>query len=453
MSDSKVVSINSSKSKKSDTKKADIIISMAEALHPTCKFLGVSLRGVGYDVRLIEATDGSRRWVKANEDKVVKKIDPTAIANKLSSTLFGVFPHIYDLSSKDLKEVMAVAENIAEHLDVKGGDEKLILLEDDIFPVLFKSSEGWTWHRLPYDPSLDDDEAREFWTTEVFPRFKKNLTPFLAWCGSLFDPDSPRVLCPWLYGEGASGKGTLAMFIMQCMGNAGTTVDPEHLSFDKFALEALEGKRFAFVDETPAKLPTSAKFKRLTGERIQLVNRKGVKAVPMRVDAKFMFASNHFPTIKSGKEFARRIMPVPFEAIDGVIVRNKEDVIKLMHKHAAFFWGMAIMAYSKNPELDDYDVSDIVEYQEDMTEIIDLWIQRNIKLDTNSYFPMRTAIDAANRDRLDWYTIKRHLEEKYNVKSESRKVNEASFKCLLKCTWIGPQNFGNFVENEPEIEF
>lgn len=453
MSDSKVVSINSTKSKKSDPKKADIIIAMAAALHPTEEFLGVSLKKKGYDVRLIEATDGSRRWVKASNSKVVSKIDPTAIANKLSSTLYSVFPHIYDLTSKDLKEVMAVAENLAEHLDEKSEGENLLLLEDDIYPVMFQSTEGWTWHRLPYDPCLDDEEAREFWTTEVFPRFKKNLTPFLAWCGSLFDPNSPRVLCPWLYGEGASGKGTLAMFIMQCMGNAGTTVDPEHLSFDKFALESLEGKRFAFVDETPAKLPTSSKFKRLTGERIQLVNRKGVKAVPMRVDAKFMFASNHFPTIKSGKEFARRIMPVPFEPIDGVIVRNKEEVIKLMHKHAAFFWGMAIMAYNKNPELADYDVSDILEYQEDMTEIIEMWIQRNMKLDTNSYFPIRTAIDCAARERLDWYKVRMHLKEKYNVKCESRKIGEANFKCLLKCTWIGPQNGGNFEEKEEEIEF
>jgi phage/plasmid-associated DNA primase len=287
--------------------------------------------------------------------------------------------------------------HIGEHYDDVSEGEKLIIPEDDIAPVLFKSDNGWTWHRLAYDPDDSDQDAAEFWETELFPRFKTNKEAFLSWCGSLFDANSPRVLCPWLYGEGASGKGTLAMFLMQCMGRAGTTVDPEHLSFDKFALEALEGKRFAFVDETPAKLPTSSKFKRLTGERIQLVNRKGQKAVPMRVDAKFMFASNQFPQIKSGKEFARRIMPVSFEAISGVVERNKEDVIKLMHKNAAYFWSKAMGEYRRNRELSNYDVSEIIEYQEDMNEIIDLWIQRNIKLDAISYFPTLTAIDGASR--------------------------------------------------------
>jgi hypothetical protein len=109
--------------------------------------------------------------------------------------------------------------------------------------------------------------------------------------------------------------------------------------------------------------------------------------------------------------------------------------------------------YSKNKELDDYDVSEIIEHQEDMTEIIEMWIQRNMKLGVESFFAIRTAIDAAGRDRLDWYAIRKHLKEKYNVKCESRKINDVSFMCLLKCSWIGPQNYGNFVEKEEEIDF
>jgi hypothetical protein len=453
----KVVSINSHKSKKkdgsSDAKKSDVIIELSKILHPEQNFKGISLRKLDFDVRLIQDTKGGRRWVKVSADRVVTIIDPEAIAFKLAASVFGIFPDVFDLSSKDLKEIMTIAMHIGEHYDEVSEGEKLIILENDIVPVLFKSSPGWTWHRLPYDPDASDLESKEYWETEMFPRFKKNFKPFMAWCGSLFDPNSPRVLCPWLYGEGASGKGTLAMFLMQCMGDAGTTVDPEHLSFDKFALESLEGKRFAFVDETPSKLPTSAKFKRMTGERIQLVNRKSIKAVPMRVDVKFMFASNHFPTIKSGKEFARRIMPVPFEAIDGVIERNKEEVIKLMHKHAAYFWGIAMEEYNKNRELADYDVSEILEYQEDISEIIDMWIQRNMTVSHGSFFPVRLAIDGAGRDRLDWYTVRKHLREKYNVKCEPRKVKGVSFMCLLGYSWIGCQNASNFVEKEEEIDF
>lgn len=438
MSDGKVVSINSAKGKKQKEQKAtkgDLIIEASAALHPGCDFQGVSLRNNGLDVRLMELRNGARRWVRVTDDQVVALVDEEAIANKLASALFSVFPQEYNLSSKDVKEIIAVAVQLAETRD-NISTEVAVIPDTEISPVLFKSQTGWTWHRLPYDPDTGDTEAAAYWETEVMPRFKKNRDAFLAWCGSLFDANSPRVLCPWLYGEGSSGKGTMAMFIMQSMGPAGTTIDAEHLSFDKFGLEALEGKRFAFIDEAPPKMATSAKFKRITGERIQLVNRKGVKAVPMRIDAKFMYASNNFPTIKSGKEFSRRIMPVPYEAID-VVQRNKEEVIKLMHKHASYFWGRAVEEYNKDKELANYDKSEIEEFQEDENETLDIWIAQNIVFKTSSFFPVRTLVDAAAASKMDYHKLRIRLRDFYKVNTDTRKINGAGVRCFLGVSWKG----------------
>jgi len=165
-----------------------------------------------------------------------------------------------------------------------------------------------------------------------------------------------------------------------------------------------------------------------------------------------MFASNQFPSIKSGKEFARRIMPVPFDAINGVIVRNKEDVIRLMHKHAAYFWGIAMEEYNKNKELANYDVSEILEYQEDMNEIIDLWIQRNIGIGNDTFFPIRDAMVAADRDRLDWHKVHTRLKEIYKVKSDTRYFKGVPFKCLLKCSWKG-RDFSTFSPEKEDFRF
>lgn len=445
--------------------KGVIIAEFARAIHPVQISGEACLKNIQQipnDLRFVQV-EGSLQYVKHIGDGVLK---PITIEDAASAFACSLGHLCIDYGTKDFMEMAKLAklsapayerEAIEKCQDISnyGSMEflPLIIPDEDVAPVRFLSEYGWTWHRLHFDPDTSNEKSREYWETEMFPRFNKNFGPFMAWCGSLLDLNSPRVLCPWLYGEGSSGKGTLAMYIMQCLGKAGTTVDPDHLSFDKFALEALEGKRFAFVDEAPANLPTSGKFKRITGEKYQLVNRKGIKAQPMRVDAKFMFASNQFPTIKSGKEFARRIMPVPFETIDGVIERNKEEVIRLMHKHSAYFWGIAIDEYKNNRELKNYDVSEILEYQEDMDEIIDLWIKRNIKLNTNSYFPVRTAIEAARRERLDWHRISTRLKNFYNVKSESRKFENMNFKCLLRCSWTGPTNVPTGTDFDEETYF
>ena len=445
--------------------KGTIIAEFAKSIHPVSLTPRGCMKNIPKfknDLRFVQV-DGSLQYVKHVNDGVIKPITIEDAASAFACS----FGHLcIDYGTKEFTEMAKLAKLSAlayekeaietcEQLNAHAGGVDflpLIIPDDDVAPVRFFNEDGWTWHRLSFDPDTSDLEAKEYWETEIFPRFKKNFKPFMAWCGSLFDLNSPRVLCPWLYGEGATGKGTLAMFIMQSMGKAGTTIDPDHFSFDKFALESLEGKRFAFIDEAPSKLPTSAKFKRMTGEKYQLVNKKGIKAVPMRIDAKPMFASNHFPSIKSGKEFARRIMPVPFNAIEGVIVRNKEDVIKLMHKHAAYFWGIAVEEYNKNKELADYDVSEILEYQEDMGEIIDLWIQRNIGIGDNTFFPIRDAMAAAERDRLDWYKVHTRLKEIYKVNSDTRYIKGAPFKCLLKCSWKG-REYPNFSTQNEEMEF
>lgn len=453
MSGKKTVAKDSGEIKES---RGEILVRVCECLHPIALGGMVPLRHdtkLPKDFRIVNTKKGSRYWVQVGGDSVVRPIDVDVVKNAVASafSIRGTY-----LPPKDVDDVVKMAMLNAEAMDDKaisaGCFDLLLIDEDEIAPVRFKSGSGWCWHRLPYDPDTSDEEAAAYWQAEVFPRFQKNRDPFMAWCGSLFDPQSPRVLCPWLYGEGESGKGTLAMFIMQCMGEAGTTVDPEHLSFDKFALEILEGIRFAFIDEAPAKLVTSAKFKRTTGERYQMVNRKGQKAVMMRVDAKFMYASNQFPTIRSGKEFARRIMPVPFVAI-AAPERNKEQVLAIMHRHAAYFWGVAMEEYSKNRELKKFDTSEVEEFQDDETEIIDLWIQKNIDTNATTYFPVRTAMDAAERDKKDWYKVKKRLTDFYNVKSEPRKINGTSFRCLIKCAWKGHDFGAVFSEKEDEIDF
>jgi hypothetical protein len=454
MSDDNVVHINQSKGKKNknqNSTKEDILLEAVAMLHPEHTFEKTNLKLRGMDVRLVELENGTRLWARAKEN-VLSYIDSEVVENKLSSIIHSMWPTQYNLKPKDIRDCVGIAKQTAESMDNIAAYEKLIVPESSIVPVRFLSDEGWTWHRLPYDPDTTDDEARAYWETEVFPRFKKNFSSFMAWCGSLFDPKSPRALCPWIYGEGETGKGTLATFIVECMGDAGGVLDPDMFSFDKFGLEATIGKRVLFIDECPAKLPTSEKFKRYTGEKTQLVNRKGIKAVKMRIDAKPLMASNHFPTIKAGKAFARRIMPVPFQEIEAPM-RNKEEVNALMHRYGAHFWGVAMEEYTKDKELRKYDASENVEYKEDMNEIIDLWISRNIQIGTNSFFPMRYAIDAASRERLEWKAVHERLKEFYNVKNESRNFNGAPVKCFLRCTWKGSDFCSKSIDDYQEVDF
>jgi hypothetical protein len=458
MSDDNVVHINQAKGKKNKNQnctKEDVLLEAVAMLHPEHTFEKTNLKLRGLDVRLVELESGTRLWARAKEN-VLSYIDSEVVENKLSSAIHSMWPTQYNFKPKDIRDCVGIAKQTAESMDNIAAIEKLIVPESAIVPVRFFSDEGWTWHRLPYDPDTTDDEARAYWETEVFPRFKKNFSSFMAWCGSLFDPKSPRALCPWIYGEGETGKGTLAVFIQECMGESGGVINPDTFSFDKFALESVIGKRLIFIDECPAKLPTSGTFKRFTGEKTQLVNRKGIKAVKMRIDAKTMMASNHFPEIKAGKEFARRIMPVPFQEIVAPM-RNKEEVNALMHRYGAHFWGIAMEEYAKDKELRNYDKSEIMEYQEDMNEIIDLWIMRNIELDkkvlTPSVFPVRYVIDAAKRDRLEWKKVRERLQEISEVKVEARYFRGVSAKCIVGATWKGSDLGFKMDDFDEEIDF
>ncbi|MHC4403276.1 MAG: DUF5906 domain-containing protein [Planctomycetota bacterium] len=100
-------------------------------------------------------------------------------------------------------------------------------------------------------------------------------------------------------GPRRSGKGTIANLLTNLLGGESAVCSPdlEHFATD-FGLEQAIGKRLAIVPEIrlPDKHQTQivARLKAITGGDLVTVNRKHIRALPLRLKMKIVMATNNF---------------------------------------------------------------------------------------------------------------------------------------------------------------
>jgi hypothetical protein len=262
-------------------------------------------------------------------------------------------------------------------------------------------------------------------------------------------------MSPWLWGEGGSGKSVVSEFVMGIMGDAGCPIDPELIMTDKFAASEFIGKRIGYLSEAPYKLMASPKWKRMTGETYQQINRKGKDAIKVKIVIKLFASSNVFPSIKDGKEYERRIMPVHFVAPVGwEPIRQPEETSALLNKHAWFFWWKAVEAYHKDPFLKNIDKTRILANKDYDDDKIAIWINDNLEFNANCHTPVMTVKQAVFAGHLDWQKTREEICK--IVKVDSRKMkseSNKSIKCFLNCRLKGAFSSSVSEGENDEIDY
>lgn len=174
-------------------------------------------------------------------------------------------------------------------------------------PFRFRDDPGLTYSRLPWD--YNPEGACPLFD-EIFSRMS-NAQAALNFIGSLFFPGNHRQQYLYLYGEGRNGKGAIVRFLERIFGNSAASldvpVDPSGMVKDPYFAAKLLGKRFVYFDELSVlNFPSSALFKRFTGNDSFNINQKFKPEYQNKVDAKFVFTSNDAPILYGADSDRRR---------------------------------------------------------------------------------------------------------------------------------------------------
>lgn len=145
-----------------------------------------------------------------------------------------------------------------------------------------------------------------------------NAKAFKAWIGSLFVRESDRQQYLWLTGAGRNSKGTVIKFLRSVLGPAFCSTSVPGRGREHFWTYELIGKRLvAFADTNDAGWPASGPFKSLSGDDPIRVEIKGGQAFTVDLECKFLFASQHKPTLSSETADTRRVILCEMGPISG----------------------------------------------------------------------------------------------------------------------------------------
>ena len=179
-----------------------------------------------------------------------------------------------------------------------------VIKHSQIAPVRFKSDEGYTWHRLDFDPL--EGACPTF--DEMFSRMD-NPDTVQAWIGSLFVKEASRQNYLWLHGSGGQGKSSLSKFLSQLFGKSYRSEMVPDQSSKRFWTSGLVGSRLVvFPDCNESFFVTTSLFKSLTGDDDIRIEYKNQHPMSIKLDCKFMFISNERPNISGSRADTRRIV-------------------------------------------------------------------------------------------------------------------------------------------------
>ena len=175
--------------------------------------------------------------------------------------------------------------------------------------ILEKSAPGVCRNRLPYDiTAMDFDDAMG-----KAPNWKAYLdrtSDALSVCQFIYE------LCTaqgsykqslWIHGVTDAGKSTLAIVISEIFDhekacvilNAKTELSHGHT---RFLVSKMNGAALVCWDDAHASLASNAEFKAFTGSRLQSLEEKGRKAMPVTLSCRHMITSNPPPEYRLDDE-------------------------------------------------------------------------------------------------------------------------------------------------------
>lgn len=176
-------------------------------------------------------------------------------------------------------------------------------ITEKIYPVLQKSTDGYTFQRLPFDLSATETPLFD----DFLAHMTSNVPAFLAYVGALFDADAPRQNYLWVWGEGGDGKGVFCRFLRRCFADAYVALSSDSRNINQFFTARLMGKRIGiFQDCHSPKFVQSELFMMLSGGDPVFVEQKGKDGYTTDIDTMFIFSSNLEPDITGSKAHRRR---------------------------------------------------------------------------------------------------------------------------------------------------
>jgi hypothetical protein len=177
---------------------------------------------------------------------------------------------------------------------------------------------GLSFWKLPYvlDRSittLEDLERRAPHWHEILSRFEENADQFCVRVGSIFFDDADRKQAVYIYGPGDCGKSQIQDAIAHLAGahspeRGGYAIMDSDDFKDSFGKEVLIGKRVVVISEASTWFLSTGKWKALSGDRSQSVNRKNKARLSIEIDSLFWFFSNNPPRIDGKPELIRRLI-------------------------------------------------------------------------------------------------------------------------------------------------
>ena len=175
------------------------------------------------------------------------------------------------------------------------------------------SSQGYCFHRLPFDPEPLGD-------CPLFDEFVSrcsNGDALKAFIGSLFVEGANRQQYLWLYGEGRNGKSSLSRLLQRLLGPSYHSEDT-NAAGNQFWTYGLLGKRLVvFNDTNSMKFTSSALCKAITGGDPVRIERKNKDPYSAELRCKLMFISNNKPQVDGDAANSRRCIFVGVGDFEG----------------------------------------------------------------------------------------------------------------------------------------
>ena len=300
-------------------KKADLFYSMAVAM----------LRGKSglpdFPTRfeVLQDDQGVRHPIIVSDLDVCHTVHPSFVEGEILRYFMATkYAITINLNPSDMRQIytafMALAKPIAE---------------DDIKPLLQRSTKGLTWNRLGFDLKTGPTPVYD----EIMDR-TKNANAFMAWIGSLLDPCADLQQYLWVHGSGMNGKSRVFNQLAKVLGPGYCPENVPKGDSRRFWTSGIIGKRLVvFNDCDDERFPVSGFFKNLSGGEPVRVEVKGGSSYKATLNAKFAFLSNDRPQVSGTRADRRRAVYVEMGPIQGQIIPTAEYDKMLAEENPAWF--------------------------------------------------------------------------------------------------------------------
>lgn len=301
--------------------KTELLYRLAWGFHPTPpqQYRDENwLAGKGIKFRLVQFENGRTEWTESNKENQLTIISQNQVTQLAASFMSAM------LLTQDWKQLVDLVQLQAMRMDNFSTEESMVIKSYEVKPAAFADDPSWTWNRIPFIPC--STSQRGIWP-EVLARMETNVKPFMAWVYSLFIPHSSRVMAPWIYGPGGTGKSKVIESIVNLFGNT-ALVKQAGKQIGRFDLWNIADARLVHFAEAASNFCQSSNWKAVTGDNTIEIERKYEDSRLVNLKSKFVITSNHLPDVTDEADM-RRLILVPFGQISGTVLSGQLAEIAL----------------------------------------------------------------------------------------------------------------------------